>query len=46
MMKRLYPEKVSEQMTERKYQGKQKIGDYVNVEIYDCTAGTLKGKII
>ena len=26
--------------------GKQKIGDYVNVKIYDCTAGTLKGKII
>ena len=25
---------------------KQKIGDYVNVKIYDCTAGTLKGKII
>jgi tRNA-2-methylthio-N6-dimethylallyladenosine synthase len=26
--------------------GKQKIGNYVNVKIYDCTAGTLKGKII
>ena len=23
-----------------------KIGDYVNVKIIDCTAGTLKGKII